>query len=99
MSLTFHKPAPNDTPAVEPKHGALAQPRSPGNTPAPLLLDISALAMLLSRSVPSLRRDDAAGRLPAALRIGGAKRWRFDEIRRWVEAGCPDRKTWNAMND
>ncbi|MCE9533793.1 MAG: hypothetical protein K8T89_22090 [Planctomycetes bacterium] len=66
--------------------------------PAALLLDISALAALLSRSVPSLRRDDAAGRLPSALRLGGSKRWRADEIKRWVEAGCPSREKWVAIN-
>lgn len=99
MPLALHKPAPIDPPAVESNHGALAQPRSPGNAPAPLLLDINALAGLLSRSVPSLRRDDAAGRIPAGLRIGGAKRWRRAEIEKWIEAGCPDRVTWNALND
>lgn len=67
-------------------------------TPVPLLIDIKALAALLSRSVPSLRRDDAVGRLPIALRLSGSKRWRYSEIVRWVEAGCPDRKTWNELN-
>lgn len=63
----------------------------------PLLIGIGDLAALLSRSVPSLHRDDAAGRLPAAVRLGGAKRWRYDEIAAWVEAGCPDRRTWDAL--
>jgi predicted DNA-binding transcriptional regulator AlpA len=47
--------------------------------------------------VPSLHRDDAAGRLPAALRIGGSKRWRYAEITAWVEAGCPTRAEWAAI--
>jgi predicted DNA-binding transcriptional regulator AlpA len=65
---------------------------------APLLIDIKGLALLLSRSVPSLHRDAAAGRLPASLRISGSKRWRYSEIVAWVEAGCPSRTEWNARN-
>jgi predicted DNA-binding transcriptional regulator AlpA len=53
------------------------------------LLNIEQLAFLLNRSVPSLERDAAAGRLPAAVRIGGSRRWRRRDILEWVEAGCP----------
>jgi predicted DNA-binding transcriptional regulator AlpA len=81
-------PAPAEAPAVE---QVSAQP-------TPLLIDIGGLAKLLARSVPSLHRDDAAGRLPAAVRIGGSKRWRYSEIVRWVEAGCPPRAEWSAIN-
>jgi predicted DNA-binding transcriptional regulator AlpA len=63
----------------------------------PLLLDIGALAALLARSVPSLHRDDAAGRLPAAVRIGGSKRWRYADITAWVELGCPSRADFEAV--
>jgi hypothetical protein len=63
----------------------------------PLLLDIRGLAYLLARSVPSLHRDDAAGRLPAALRIGGSKRWRYPDIVEWVELGCPSRVEFEAL--
>ncbi len=67
--------------------------------PTALLLDVNALAVLLSRSVPSLRRYDAAGRLPAPVRIGKAVRWRRSEIEQWIAAGCPDRRTWQIMRD
>jgi predicted DNA-binding transcriptional regulator AlpA len=62
----------------------------------PLLIDINWLSRLLQRSVASLHRDDAKGRLPTALRIGGSKRWRYAEIVAWVEAGMPDRDSWTA---
>lgn len=65
--------------------------------PAPLLVDIRGLSRLLSRSAASLWRDDAAGRLPTALRIGSSKKWRYAEIVAWTEAGCPDRRTWEAL--
>jgi predicted DNA-binding transcriptional regulator AlpA len=66
-------------------------PRSAG---PPLLVPVRDLARLLGRSVPSLRRDDAAGRLPAPVRIGGSKRWRATEIAAWVAVGCPARANW-----
>lgn len=58
----------------------------------PLLVDIHALAVLLDRSVASLERDQAAGRLPAPVRIGGSKKWRRADIEAWVAAGCPVRQ-------
>jgi hypothetical protein len=58
---------------------------------------IAGLSQLLDRSVASLHRDDAACRLPAGLKLGASKRWRYLEIVAWVEAGMPDRKTWQAM--
>ena len=72
------------------------QPPAASSDLSPLLLDIRGLAKLLSRSVGSLWRDDAAGRLPRAVRIGSSKRWRLDEIRDWVSAGCPSRTDWEA---
>ncbi len=61
--------------------------------PTPLLVDIQQLAVLLGRSVASLERDQAAGRLPAPVRIGGSKKWRRADIEAWVAAGCPIRTT------
>lgn len=61
----------------------------PPSPAAPLLIDIYALSKLLSRSVSALERDQAAGRLPPPVRVGGSKRWRVTEIEAWVTAGCP----------
>lgn len=61
--------------------------------PLPLLIDIKCLAVLLNRSVASLERDQAAGRLPAPVRIGSSKKWRRADIEVWVAAGCPARAT------
>jgi predicted DNA-binding transcriptional regulator AlpA len=60
----------------------------------PVLLDVHDLAHLLNRSVPSLRRDDARGRIPEAVRIGGSKRWRRQEVLEWIHASCPPRAAW-----
>lgn len=74
-----------------------ASPQATDPAIEPVLIDIKQLSAMLSRSVASLHRDDAAGRLPAAVWIGSSKRWRRSEILAWVEAGCPDRKTWQAL--
>src|SRR5262249_31742768 len=100
--LSVHKPDVDDLPTDRAADGCAAEVDSRQAGPAalvlPLLIDIAGLAKLLARSVPSLHRDDAAGRLPAAVRIGGSKRWLYSEIVRWVEAGCPARAEWSAIN-
>jgi predicted DNA-binding transcriptional regulator AlpA len=63
-----------------------------------LLVDIRQLAEMLNRSVGSLERDKAAGRLPQSIRIGGSRQWRRAEIIAWVEAGCPVQEAWQNMN-
>ena len=67
------------------------------NTGAGLLIDIGQLAALLRRSVASLERDQAAGRLPAQVYVGGSRRWRRAEIESWVDAGCPARDRWDEI--
>jgi len=40
----------------------------------------------------------ASGKVPAPVRLGAkAPRWRMDELRQWLAAGCPDRLTWDRM--
>jgi hypothetical protein len=81
-----------DIPAGEPD-------RRPATLTAPirpLLVDIGGLSALLARSEASLARDDAAGRLPAALKICGSKRWRLIDIELWVQLGCPGRREFEA---
>src|SRR5262249_2571520 len=49
------------------------------------------------RSAASWWRDLAANRIPSPVKIGGRPLWRVQELREWVEAACPDRRTWEAM--
>lgn len=65
--------------------------------PAALLIDIKVLSALLSRSEASLERDQAAGRLPAPVYLGGSRLWRRAEVEAWVAAGCPDAVQWKAI--
>jgi len=67
-------------------------------TPAPalepLLLSARDLAVLLRLGLRTIRSMDAAGKLPAPVRVGGSVRWQLDELRAWLDAGAPDRETW-----
>jgi predicted DNA-binding transcriptional regulator AlpA len=55
----------------------------------PLLITAEELARLLHISLRTLWRLRSAGRLPEPVRIAGMVRWRVDEIKNWVAAGCP----------
>ncbi len=67
------------------------------STPAPLVADAKALAQMLQSSLRAIRAWDSSGKLPTPVRMGGKVVWRLDEIRAWLDAGAPDRKTWEAL--
>jgi hypothetical protein len=61
-------------------------------------VDFPGLAALLSRSVASLYRDRAAGRLGVEpVKLCGSVRFNVEEVREWVKAGCPTRREWQAI--
>jgi predicted DNA-binding transcriptional regulator AlpA len=64
-----------------------------------LLLSARNLAAMMSLSIATVRRLDAAGKLPRPIRLAGSVRWRADELRRWCDAGCPTRGEWEALRD
>jgi predicted DNA-binding transcriptional regulator AlpA len=64
---------------------------------APLLLRAPEAAALCHTSLRTWRAWDAAGKVPSAIRIGRSTFWRPEDLRAWVEAGCPDRATWEAV--
>lgn len=64
---------------------------------SPLVVDARRLARLLCAGIRTVRTWDAAGKLPAPIRIGGRVVWRVDEIRAWLDADAPDRPTWAAI--
>ncbi len=61
-----------------------------------IALDAKRLAEVLGLSVRTIRRLDSAGKLPRPVHIGGAVRWRLEEINAWLAAGCPDRQQWES---
>jgi predicted DNA-binding transcriptional regulator AlpA len=64
---------------------------------AMLIPDVDA-ARLAGLSRASWHRLRAAGKLPPAVKLGRAVRWRRAEVVSWIEAGCPDSRTWAAIH-
>lgn len=62
------------------------------------LMAISArdLAAMVGVSLRQVWRLNSAGKLPKPIRLGGSVRWNRKEIQQWFEAGCPERRTWEA---
>jgi hypothetical protein len=73
---------------------------APPGAVKPLLVSLAELSALLGKCPAVLRKDLACGRLPLPIsgggRQGAKQRWKLAEIERWVEAGCPDRATWEG---
>jgi len=61
------------------------------------LLTAKELGAQLSLSKRQVFRLNSCGRLPKPLRIGGSVRWAESTIARWLAAGAPDRKSFEAM--
>jgi excisionase family DNA binding protein len=55
---------------------------------SPLLITAAEFASLLHVSTRTLWRLRSAGRLPDAVRLGGAVRWRLDDVKNWIAGGC-----------
>ena len=55
----------------------------------------SELLQLSTRTIDNLKRE---GLMPQPIRIGRAVTWNRAELVAWVEAGCPDCKTWNYVS-
>jgi len=72
-------------------------PSRENRTPEPLLLTARRAASLCGVSTRTWQIWNSAGRIPLAVRVGRSNLWRFDELRAWVEAGCPRRDAWEVI--
>ena len=61
------------------------------------LLTAKEVGQMLSLSKRQIFRINSCGKIPAPVRIGGSVRWRQSEITAWIQAGAPDRETWNSI--
>jgi prophage regulatory protein len=76
---------------------AAPPPPAPSPPPPPLLVTAREAAQLCGVSPATWHRMVAAGRTPAPVRISRrCVRWRSSELADWVQAGCPDRRSWLA---
>ena len=62
-----------------------------------LLVSAEVAAGLCGVSVRTWCRLDASGRVPRPVLLGRKmKRWQREDLVRWIEAGCPPRREWEA---
>jgi len=61
------------------------------------LLTAKAFGQMLSLSKRQIFRLNSSGKVPAPIRIGGSVRWANSTIQSWIDMGCPDRQTFEAM--
>jgi excisionase family DNA binding protein len=54
------------------------------------LMDVEAVAELLSCSTRTVRRMADAGQMPRPLRIASLVRWRRSDVEAWLADGCPN---------
>jgi len=62
-----------------------------------VLFTAKTLGEVLSLSRRQIFRLQSGGKIPAAVRVGGAVRWRQADIERWIALGCPERKRFEAL--
>jgi predicted DNA-binding transcriptional regulator AlpA len=72
-----------------------AMPATNTLMPPALLRDREA-ARMCGVSAATWWRWYAAGKTPEAVRVVGVTRWRADELRDWIDGGCPDRAEWEV---
>jgi predicted DNA-binding transcriptional regulator AlpA len=63
----------------------------------PMLIPDTVAAALCGCSRSHWHVLAAAGKIPPSIRLGRKRLWRAEEIRAWIDAGCPDGATWDAM--
>jgi excisionase family DNA binding protein len=56
------------------------------------LLDVQAVATLLSCSTRHVYRLADAGKMPPPVKLGALVRWPRKSIENWLAEGCPSRK-------
>ena len=64
-------------------------PREDGFAPELVLISAEELSKMLSISKRTVWRLLSAGKIVRPIRLGGSVRWRLDDVRSWIESGCP----------
>jgi prophage regulatory protein len=61
------------------------------------LLSAKDMGSKLTLSKRQIFRLNYSGKIPAPVKIGGSIRWNSEEVAAWIDSGCPDRATFEAM--
>jgi predicted DNA-binding transcriptional regulator AlpA len=54
-----------------------------------LLIDVREVALQLGLSERSVWRFARTAKMPLPMKLGKARRWRAEEVRAWINEGCP----------
>ena len=65
----------------------------------PLLLRAKEASALCGLSKSSWYEYMSAGRIPPSIKIGKARLWRLDILRRWCQENCPPIDRFNQLLD
>lgn len=77
--------------------GGKPAPGSSGTDNADILLNVDEAATMCRMSRSMFYRLCAERKTPRKVKLGRLSRWRRQELRDWMQAGCPDQKRWEAM--
>ena len=61
------------------------------------LLTAGDLARRLKVSLRQVRKLHSGALVPAPVMLGRSMRWRGSDVGKWIEAGCPNRETWEKQ--
>lgn len=63
----------------------------------PLAVRAADAAALVGLSEASWWRMNSGAKIPAPVKLNGSTVWPVAELRAWIAAGAPDRRTWEAL--
>ena len=63
------------------------------------LLKAGDVSVMLSLSKRQVHRLNSSGQIPEPVRVGGSVRWPESELSAWIQAGTPNRKTWDSIKE
>ena len=64
-------------------------------TQEPLLISAEQFAEMMQISTRTLWRLLSSGKLIEPVHIGGSTRWRLEQVRKWIDEGCPPQVSSN----
>lgn len=65
----------------------------------PLLYRAKEASTLCGIAVSTWHELRSEGKLPPSIKLGKARLWRLDVLRRWVEMNCPNIDKFTAMDN